>query len=123
MIPAFSFRRTLLLFAVLVATTHPLPAPVTVLPDPKATPVPRTKEEATPKPKPKATPSRSQTKNAPVVRNPARPGASRYATRVTGKPGYVISPFAPNSGYIDVRGFPRGTEVRDPYTGGIFLVP
>ncbi len=46
-----------------------------------------------------------------------------YGTPVSGKAGFVTSPHAPYSGYVDVRGFPPGTEVKDPYTGKIFLVP
>src|SRR5437879_3510719 len=33
-----------------------------------------------------------------------------YGTPVPGKPGFVTSPHAPYSGYVDVRGFPPGTE-------------
>ena len=46
-----------------------------------------------------------------------------YGTPVPGKQGLVTSPFSPDSGYIDVRSFPPGTEVKDPYTGKIFLTP
>jgi hypothetical protein len=46
-----------------------------------------------------------------------------YAEPVPGKPGFVFSPFANNKGYIDVRGFPSGTELKDPYTGRSFLAP
>ena len=46
-----------------------------------------------------------------------------YRTRVPGKEWLVTSPFAPDSGYVDVTGFPPRTEVEDPYTGKIFLTP
>lgn len=46
-----------------------------------------------------------------------------YGTPVPGKPGFVTSPHSPSAGYVDVRGFPPGSEVKDPYSGKIFLVP
>ena len=46
-----------------------------------------------------------------------------YGTPVAGRQGFVTSPFSPNSGYIDVRGFAPGTPVKDPYTGKVFLTP
>jgi hypothetical protein len=46
-----------------------------------------------------------------------------YGTPVPGKPGFVTSPHSPTAGYVDVRGFPPGSEVKDPYSGKIFLVP
>lgn len=46
-----------------------------------------------------------------------------YGIPVPGKQGLVTSPFSPDSGYIDVRSFPPGTQVRDPYTGKTFLTP
>jgi hypothetical protein len=46
-----------------------------------------------------------------------------YGTRVPGKEWLVTSPFAPDSGYVDITGFPPGTEVEDPYTGKNFLTP
>jgi hypothetical protein len=82
--------------------------------------------------------SNSQSSDSPV---PAPPGESNvrmakaasganqqktdlpYGTRVPGKVWLVTSPFAPDSGYVDVTGFPTGTEVEDPYTGKVFLTP
>ena len=64
----------------------------------------------------------------PSTRSTTRASAKRgedlpYGTPVPGKQGFVTSPFSPNSGYIDVRGFVPGTPVKDPYTGKVFLTP
>ena len=80
----------------------------------------------------------SQTSGSPVPSPPgpreirmakAASGTNQQKTElpvgaaVPGKPGLVTSPFAPDSGYVDVTGFPPGTAVEDPYTGKIFLTP
>src|SRR5260370_28946196 len=82
--------------------------------------------------------SNSQTSGSPAPAPPGRPdvrvakaasGTNQqktdllYGTPVPGKPGLVTSPFAPDSGHVDVTGFPPGTQVEDPYTGKIFLTP
>ncbi|HEX8296700.1 MAG TPA: M56 family metallopeptidase [Chthoniobacteraceae bacterium] len=53
---------------------------------------------------------------------PASPGEN-VGTPVLNKPGFVTSPFSPDKGYIDVRGFPSGVEVKDPYSGKMFRLP
>jgi outer membrane biosynthesis protein TonB len=74
---------------------------------PMATPPP----QVAPTPPPTAAP---QTKVAK--------GDYPYGIPVPGKPHLVESPYSPGK-YIDVEGFPPGTEVKDPYTDKIFLVP
>ncbi len=69
------------------------------------------------------TPAVTVTPDAPVVIETTVKKDYPYGTPVSGKQGFVTSPHAPYSGYVDVRGFPPGTEVKDPYTGKIFLVP
>lgn len=77
-----------------------------------------------PTPKPEPTPPAHTEVKTPAGSEPAaKKGEVPYATPVPGKPGFVTSPHAPYSGYVDVRGFPPGTEVKCPYTGKIFLVP
>lgn len=46
-----------------------------------------------------------------------------YGIPVPGKPGFVTSPHAPSEGYVDLRGYPSGTEVKCPYSQKMFLVP
>jgi hypothetical protein len=74
-----------------------------------------------------------QPSNAPPVETAPSPpptaaptkvakGDYPYGIPVPGKPHLVESPYSPGK-YIDVEGFPPGTEVKDPYTDKIFLVP
>ncbi|MFN2622947.1 MAG: hypothetical protein ABR611_08895 [Chthoniobacterales bacterium] len=75
------------------------------------------------------TPTPSATTTSPPVRPASVPPVKNskldipYGIPVPGKPGFVTSPFAPKAGYVDVRGFPSGTEVKDPYSGKVFLTP
>ncbi len=50
-------------------------------------------------------------------------GRLPYGNKVADRDGFVTSPHSQNSALIDVRGFPRGAEVTDPWTGEKFLVP
>jgi len=50
-------------------------------------------------------------------------GLLPYGVPVPGKPNLLIPPFGPHFRYVNVEGFAAGTEVKDPYTGKIFLVP
>jgi hypothetical protein len=76
------------------------------------------------KPPTETKPPTTETKPpAPVPEPPKSVGEIPYAKPVPGKPGFVFSPYDQYKGYIDVRGFPPGTEVKDPYSGKSFLVP
>jgi hypothetical protein len=81
---------------------------------------------ATPPPAPTPTATPSQPPVRPASAPPQNKNTKRdipYAIPVPGKPGFVTSPYSPKSGYVDVRGFPSGTEVKDPYSGKVFLTP
>lgn len=58
-----------------------------------------------------------------VASKQVAPDNTPYATAVPNKPGFVISPYATDAGYVDVRGFPPGASVPCPYTKKMFRVP
>ena len=72
---------------------------------------PTTPPEVTEAPAPAPTPATTTPK-----------GDYPYGVPVPGKPGFVRSPYSPDK-MTDVRGYAPGTEVKDPYTQKIFLVP
>ena len=82
---------------------------------------------ATPRPASRKSGSTSAASRVAASKHLPRAAASAaqfpVAKPVPGKPGLVKSPYAPDQGIVDTRGFSRGQEVKDPYTGKIFLVP
>ena len=69
-------------------------------------------------------PDTTTTSTTPAPAGPAKvaKGDYPYGIPVPNKPHLVESPYSPGK-YVDVEGFAPGTEVKDPYTQKIFLVP
>ena len=62
---------------------------------------------------PEESPGPVTTRTASSVAPPQQPRTDLpYGVSVPNKPGFVISPYSPNAGYVDIRGFPSGTEVK-----------
>jgi|GEM_PF-4393743 len=59
--------------------------------------------------------------SAPVNAPAPKLEAPKYAAKVPGKPGIIKSPY--DGKLLDAVGIPTGTEVKDPATGKIMLVP
>jgi hypothetical protein len=69
-----------------------------------------------------------QQKGKPDPAKPNRPTRANLAQYphgipVPGKPGFVKSPYAQSKGYLDIRRYRTGAEVKCPFTGKIFIVP
>ncbi len=72
-----------------------------------------------------SSPGNKEVYHQPVLTRPQEhpDGWRPFGTPVPNKPGFVTSPYAPDKGFVDLRGFPPGTEVKCPYTNKVFLVP
>jgi len=121
---ALSTVTALVLLAACEPETKPLrphpPTPGQTGPTPTPSPTPT--GIPTPSPTPgSATPTPTPAAATPTP-TPGTTGNLPYGIPVPNKPGFVTSPFN-QSGYVDVRGFAPNSEVRDPYSGKIFLVP
>ena len=93
-------------------------------PTPTKTSKETSSKDASPTPTPTATPDLQNVRVGLAA--PESKSGNRdvpYAIPVPGKAGFVTSPFAPEAGYVDVRKFPPGTEVKDPFSGKIFRAP
>src|ERR671919_1425424 len=96
----------------------------TYAPQPQQYPPPQQPFDPTGPVQPSGAPPVGTAPSPPPTAAPTRvaKGDYPYGIPVPGKPHLVESPYSPGK-YVDVEGFPPGTEVKDPYTDKIFLVP
>jgi hypothetical protein len=90
----------------------------------KSTKQPASKNTASPKPTVGPSPGPPEERDVHTASAASDAKADvPYAVPIPGKQGFVTSPFAPDSGYIDVHQFAPGTAVKDPITGKVFRTP
>lgn len=75
-----------------------------------------------------AAPAKTQVKPqaTPIASTPPAKAESQeipFGTPISGRPGFVNSPYAAKHQLVDVTGLPVGMEVKCPYTGKLFRVP
>lgn len=105
-------------------SAQPLPPPVFVQPVPMAPgPMGPVVPEAAPPPAETEMPLPPLPVKPPEISNLSSSNEIPTAKGVNGRPGFVVSPYDPVTGYIDVNGMAPGSEVRDPYTGKVFRIP
>ncbi len=103
------------------------PAPRRMDPPAPPAPAPNSNVAALTKPAPSApvvnpTPAPTQPKVEPAPAANATPELP-YGSPISGRPGFVNSPYAAKHQLVDVTGLPVGMEVKCPYTGKLFRVP
>lgn len=107
------------------------PAPTTVAsmnkPQPTAPPVVASVPQVKPQVKPQA-PGTPPVGNKPAAITSTPPAKAEtqeipFGTPISGRPGFVNSPYAAKHQLVDVTGLPVGMEVKCPYTGKLFRVP
>lgn len=101
------------------------PAPRVTTPErPRTAPVkPNSDVAALTKPQPTAPVAPKTT--PPATTPQVKPSAPElpYGSAISGRPGFVNSPYAAKHQLVDVTGLPVGMEVKCPYTGKLFRVP
>lgn len=105
--------------------TTPTKVAANSAPAPTSTPVVPTKP-TTPAPEPTKPGNAAAGNSQPApVKAPGAPAAGDipFGSAISGRPGFVNSPFAAKHQLVDVTGLPTGMEVKCPYTGKLFRVP
>ncbi len=103
------------------APTTPTTVAAMNKPQPSAPPAPAPTSSISPKPQVAATPAPAPSASPP----PAKVETQEipFGNAISGRPGFVNSPYAAKHQLVDVTGLPVGMEVKCPYTGKLFRVP
>lgn len=110
-------------------TVQAAPTTVAAMNKPQPTAPPAT--APTPQVKPQVKPQTpgnppASNKSAAIASTPAAKAETQeipFGNPISGRPGFVNSPYAAKHQLVDVAGLPVGMEVKCPYTGKLFRVP